>query len=116
MKLNEPPAMVKIGGTEVPLLLAALMCQEADRQGVPVDQVGLLSVPSTAPMRVEVAGFLLTLDAAAQVAAMADRRGVAPRKVVEFIVEAALVPGRPPMRARKRGVLRMLAGVMVSRA
>lgn len=71
---EDPAATVPIGGKEVPVWLAALIAQEADRLGLLPSKVGDLVLPERVPTHVQIAGFTFTVEAAAQLAAEADAR------------------------------------------
>ena len=78
---------VRIGGKRVPLVVAALMGQEADRLHVAPSIVGRVSVPNPPPTHVEIARNRLTVRAAACIASVADRQGVEPATVIADILE-----------------------------
>jgi len=77
---------VRIGGREVPVLVAALIAQEADRLGILPGQVGDVALPDPPPTSVVIAGFRLSLVAGAHIAALADAEKLRPKKLLEKLV------------------------------
>lgn len=76
--MSEPttPATVVIGGREVPVLIAALIAQEASRLDIPPGQVGDVVIPEPTPDTVEIAGCCaVSIDVGAQLAARRMPRG-----------------------------------------
>jgi hypothetical protein len=85
------------------VLLAALIAQEADRLGVLPGQVGDVVVPEPEPSTVVIAGFRLSLEAGAQIAALADAEGLTPKKLIEKVVTEHAEALHRRARARPRG-------------
>ncbi len=98
---NDTPATVTIGGREVPLLMAALMAQEADRLGVLPDQVRHVAVPDPVPTHVLISRLRQTIGPGAAIATASDAQAMLPVKVIESILrDYAEALGRKA-RARK---------------
>ncbi len=80
------PEAMRIGGKDVSRLVAALMAEVADRRGVLLSEVGDVAIPNPTPSTVRIAGFTVSLEAGAAIAAEADARGLHPKKLIEAIV------------------------------
>jgi hypothetical protein len=76
-----------LGGKRVPLVVAALMGQEADRRHVTPSRAGRVKIPDPAPTHVEIAGNRLTVRAAARLASAAAYLGVEPSELIAEILE-----------------------------
>jgi hypothetical protein len=100
-----------IGGKRLTELRAALVCLEADRLHVVPGTVARVRVPDPAPRHVEIAGFRVSLNMAAQLAAAADAVGVTPAQMATTILEARLAP--KPKRARQRDARRTVSAWML---
>ena len=103
---------VRLAGREVPVLVAALTAQEADRRGVLVRDVGDVTVPDPAPTTVAIAGIRISIATGAQIAIAADKRGLHPKKALEVIVQEEVEALK--RRARRPDTKRSLTGAWSS--
>ncbi len=99
---------VWIGGREVPIVVAALIAEEADRLGLLPSQVGDVVIPVPAPSHVEISGLRLSIATAAALAEAADEKGVHPVRMVELVVREHAEDLNK--RARTRETTRPLEG------
>jgi hypothetical protein len=100
---------VVIGGREVPILVAALIAQDAARLEIPPCQVGDVAMPEPAPATVELAGHcVVSIEVGAQLAAEADAKGLRIGELMSLIVNERL--DALDRRARRRDTCVPLEG------
>ena len=83
----EPPATVRVGRRELPLLVAALLAQESDRLRILPSKVGDVVIPDPAPKTVRISEYDLPIDVAAQIAVEAEAKGQLPEDVMAGVIE-----------------------------
>lgn len=98
---KKPDGTVRIGGKDVSYARAAFMALEADRRQLTPLQISQVSLPETLPERVKIAGHLVDLPTAANIAEVAARNNGTPEWVLCNVLEKHTRPSKG--RKTKRG-------------